>query len=69
MQEHIRRAHPEYYLPKLPATRESFELMITTAPHERPPQDTHGNPVQLPQPSHSHAHAHAHSHSHSDPSR
>ncbi|TKA69391.1 hypothetical protein B0A55_08679 [Friedmanniomyces simplex] len=48
MQEHIRRAHPEYYIPKLPATKESFELMITSPPHERPPQDTHGNAVQLP---------------------
>jgi hypothetical protein len=37
MQEHIRRAHPEYYLPKLPATKESFELMINTPPHELPP--------------------------------
>jgi hypothetical protein len=36
MQEHIRRAHPEYYIPKLPATKESFELMITTPPHELP---------------------------------
>ena len=44
MQEHIRRAHPEYYLPKLPATRESFELMINTPPHERPEQDpNHAN--------------------------
>jgi hypothetical protein len=44
MQEHIRRAHPEYYLPKLPATRESFELMINTPPHERPAQDpNHAN--------------------------
>ena len=63
MQEHIRRAHPEYYIPKLPATKESFELMITSPPHERPPQDTHGNAVQLPpqqQPQH-------HS-QHSDPS-
>lgn len=40
MQEHIRRAHPEHYLPKLPATEESFRLMINTPPHavpERPP--------------------------------
>ncbi|KAK1061411.1 hypothetical protein LTR33_012703 [Friedmanniomyces endolithicus] len=51
MQEHIRRAHPEYYIPKLPATKESFELMITSPPHERPLQDTHGNAVQLPPPS------------------
>ncbi|KAK5689756.1 hypothetical protein LTR17_018088 [Elasticomyces elasticus] len=59
MQEHIRRAHPEYYIPKLPATKESFELMITSPPHERPPQDTHGNAVQLPpqQPQHQHQHS------------
>lgn len=63
MQEHIRRAHPEYYIPKLPATKESFELMITSPPHERPPQDTHGNPVQLPQTHHP-----QHHHHHSDPS-
>ncbi|EME39999.1 hypothetical protein DOTSEDRAFT_74758 [Dothistroma septosporum NZE10] len=44
MQEHIRRAHPEYYLPKLPATKESFELMITSPPHERPDIDpNHAN--------------------------
>lgn len=35
MQEHIRRAHPEYYISKLPATRQSFELMVSTLPHER----------------------------------
>lgn len=46
MQEHIRRAHPEYYIPKLPATKESFELMITSPPHERPAQDpNHANHV------------------------
>jgi len=46
MQEHIRRAHPEYYLPKLPATRESFDLMINTPPHpvEPPPP----KPEKLP---------------------
>jgi len=38
MQEHIRRAHPDYYIPKLPATEESFQLMITTPPTHRPPQ-------------------------------
>ena len=32
MQEHIRRAHPEHYIPKLPATEESFNLMISTPP-------------------------------------
>ena len=68
MQEHIRRAHPEYYLPKLPATKESFELMISTPPHERPAIDpNHAN--------HHHHHHHHHSGSqqhhqlqHSDPS-
>lgn len=35
MQEHIRRAHPEHYIPKLPATEESFLLMIHTPPSER----------------------------------
>lgn len=37
MQEHIRRAHPDFYIPKLPATEESFQLMITTPPSQRPP--------------------------------
>lgn len=37
MQEHIRRAHPEHYIAKLPATEESFLLMISTSPTERPP--------------------------------
>ena len=37
MQEHIRRAHPEHYISKLPATEESFQLMINTPPSERPP--------------------------------
>lgn len=56
MQEHIRRAHPEYYIPKLPATKESFELMITSPPHERPAVDpNHAN----------HHHSHSHS-SHSN---
>jgi len=36
MQEHIRRAHPDYYIPKLPATEESFRLMIETAPSKKP---------------------------------
>lgn len=36
MQEHIRRAHPEHYIAKLPATEESFMLMINTPPSERP---------------------------------
>ncbi|KAF3047430.1 hypothetical protein E8E12_005937 [Didymella heteroderae] len=37
MQEHIRRAHPEHYISKLPATEESFTLMVNTPPQERPP--------------------------------
>ncbi|KAG0650783.1 hypothetical protein D0Z07_2741 [Hyphodiscus hymeniophilus] len=40
MQEHIRRAHPEHYISKLPATEESFQLMINTPPSERPPPPT-----------------------------
>ncbi|MCJ1273344.1 hypothetical protein MMC21_001135 [Puttea exsequens] len=36
MQEHIRRAHPEHYISKLPATEESFQQMINTPPSERP---------------------------------
>jgi hypothetical protein len=38
MQEHIRRAHPDFYIPKLPATEESFQLMINTPPSQRPQQ-------------------------------
>ncbi|KAK2071507.1 hypothetical protein P8C59_005926 [Phyllachora maydis] len=36
MQEHIRRAHAEHYIPKLPASEESFYLMINTPPKEDP---------------------------------
>ncbi|KAH6666591.1 hypothetical protein B0J14DRAFT_620310 [Halenospora varia] len=43
MQEHIRRAHPEHYISKLPATEESFQLMINTPPSERPPPPTNAN--------------------------
>ncbi|KAL5320785.1 hypothetical protein ACEPPN_011595 [Leptodophora sp. 'Broadleaf-Isolate-01'] len=43
MQEHIRRAHPEHYISKLPATEESFQLMINTPPSERPPPPTSSN--------------------------
>lgn len=35
MQEHIRRAHPNHYIPKLPATEESFLLMVNTPPGQR----------------------------------
>ncbi|KAJ5703669.1 hypothetical protein N7493_011594 [Penicillium malachiteum] len=44
MQEHIRRAHPNHYIPKLPATEESFLLMVNTPPDQRahlsPPDPT-----------------------------
>jgi len=36
IQEHIRRAHPEHYVPKLPATEESFNVMIHMIPSENP---------------------------------
>lgn len=44
MQEHIRRAHPEYYIPKLPATKESFDLMVNSTPQERPLQQQSWSP-------------------------
>lgn len=47
MQEHIRRAHPEHYISKLPATEESFQLMITTPPSERAPPPPTSNVNQL----------------------
>ncbi|KAL2134329.1 hypothetical protein VTI74DRAFT_458 [Chaetomium olivicolor] len=55
MQEHIRRAHPEHYIAKLPATEESFLLMISTSPSERPQgQPSSGPPhaAQTKGPSH-----------------
>ncbi|KAJ8607214.1 hypothetical protein MRB53_040474 [Persea americana] len=39
MQEHIRRAHKEYYIPKLPATEDSFLRMVNTPLSERPPPE------------------------------
>ncbi|KAH8884022.1 hypothetical protein GQ53DRAFT_880897 [Thozetella sp. PMI_491] len=50
MQEHIRRAHPEHYISKLPATEESFLLMINTPPSERPQTQNSGPPHAPPQP-------------------
>lgn len=55
MQEHIRRAHPAYYISKLPATEESFALMINTPPSERPRESTGQGvtpvgPSSLPRP-------------------
>jgi hypothetical protein len=35
MQEHIRRAHPNHYIPKLPATEESFLMMVNTPLDQR----------------------------------
>lgn len=49
MQEHIRRAHPEHYIAKLPATEESFMLMISTSPSERPPVQPTSGPSQASQ--------------------
>lgn len=47
MQEHIRRAHPSHYIPKLPATEESFLLMVNTAtPSDQRPQFSPPDPVQ-----------------------
>lgn len=56
MQEHIRRAHPEHYISKLPATEESFLLMINTPPSERPPTQQSSGP---PHTSHPKGHPHA----------
>ncbi|KAL1879144.1 hypothetical protein VTK73DRAFT_7263 [Phialemonium thermophilum] len=47
MQEHIRRAHPEHYISKLPATEESFNLMVNTPPSERPQAQQHSGPSPL----------------------
>lgn len=35
MQEHIRRAHPRHYIARLPATEESFRLMVDTPLDQR----------------------------------
>lgn len=66
MQEHIRRAHPEYYIAKLPATKESFDLMINSPPHERPPPPTPSQQQQQQQTSS--PQRHRHQQQHSDPS-
>lgn len=58
MQEHIRRAHPDYYIPKLPATKESFDLMVNTPLSERPPRE---QPEQ--QQNHQQQHPHQNQHS------
>lgn len=56
MQEHIRRAHPEHYIPKLPATEESFLLMINTPPSEHrnadssPAPNSRGEVTDCPAP-------------------
>ncbi|KAI1448117.1 hypothetical protein F5Y02DRAFT_335535 [Annulohypoxylon stygium] len=46
MQEHIRRAHPEHYISKLPATEESFLLMINTPPSDRSQTQNSAGPPQ-----------------------
>jgi hypothetical protein len=51
MQEHIRRAHPEHYIAKLPATEESFTLMVTSSPRPVAQQ-------QQQQSNHTHSPAH-----------
>ena len=69
MQEHIRRAHPEYYIPKLPATRESFEMMITTPPHDPPAIDpNHANHRPSSHHSNLHRQQQPQAMQHSDPS-
>lgn len=53
MQEHIRRAHPEHYIAKLPATEESFLTMINSPPTQRPPTQQNsppGGPGQVATP-------------------
>jgi hypothetical protein len=52
MQEHIRRAHPNHYIPKLPATEESFLLMVTTPPDQR----AHLSPLEPARPRRPHGH-------------
>jgi hypothetical protein len=49
MQEHIRRAHPNHYIPKLPATEESFLMMVNT-PLEQRPQLSPPEPAQPRRP-------------------
>jgi hypothetical protein len=46
MQEHIRRAHPNHYIPKLPATEESFLMMVNTPLEQR----AQLSPPEPPQP-------------------
>jgi len=50
MQEHIRRAHPEHYISKLPATEESFQLMVATPPQARPDPPPPSGPISGPGP-------------------
>ncbi|KAL1970136.1 hypothetical protein VTN77DRAFT_6541 [Rasamsonia byssochlamydoides] len=55
MQEHIRRAHPSHYIPKLPATEESFLLMVNTPLDQRAhlnPQNNPNNPATQPKKHH-----------------
>jgi hypothetical protein len=52
MQEHIRRAHPDHYIAKLPATEESFYLMVNTPPSERHNQQPHQHELHHTQQQH-----------------
>jgi len=40
MQEHIRRAHPEHYISKLPATEVSSRTPLASSPLTQPPQES-----------------------------
>ncbi|KFY73025.1 hypothetical protein V499_06882 [Pseudogymnoascus sp. VKM F-103] len=64
MQEHIRRAHPEHYISKLPATEESFQLMINTPPSERPQPAQQQQQQQQAQQQSLSSTAHAHERNH-----
>lgn len=60
MQEHIRRAHPEHYISKLPATEESFHLMINTPPSDRPQQQQSSGQQQHHNQNKNHNHGYHH---------
>jgi hypothetical protein len=49
MIEHVRRVHSEHYIPKLPATEDSFALMVNTPPSERPQHQQQQALQQSPQ--------------------
>ncbi|EEQ31914.1 RfeD [Microsporum canis CBS 113480] len=61
MQEHIRRAHPNHYIPKLPATEESFQLMVNTPPQQPAAAASSSSPAAVPALPAASASAHQHS--------